>query len=90
MVTFAAAFSAPTLSDRLLRRNDVSYGVYIYHGPVINLLLATGLGAVALRFPLAIALTIALAYGSWRLVEKPALGLKRHPLYQHRAARLAS
>jgi peptidoglycan/LPS O-acetylase OafA/YrhL len=90
IVTFAAAFSDPTLSDRLLRRNDVSYGVYIYHGPVINLLLATGLGSAWLRFPLAIVVTIALAYASWRLVEKPALALKRHPLYQHRAARLVS
>jgi peptidoglycan/LPS O-acetylase OafA/YrhL len=40
--------------------------------------------------PVAIALTIGVAYASWRLVEKPALSLKRHPLYQHRSARLAS
>jgi peptidoglycan/LPS O-acetylase OafA/YrhL len=89
-VTFAAAFSANTLSDRLLRRNDISYGVYIYHGPVINLLLATGLGAAWMGLPLAVVATIGLAYASWREVEKPALTLKRHPLYQHRAARLAS
>lgn len=88
--TFAAAFSANTLSDRLLRRNDLSYGVYIYHGPVINLLLATRLGAAWMGFPLAVAATLGLAYASWRMVEKPALTLKRHPLYQHRAASLAS
>jgi peptidoglycan/LPS O-acetylase OafA/YrhL len=89
-VTFAAAFSANTLSDRLLRRNDISYGVYIYHGPVINLLLATGLGAAWMSLPLAVVATIGLAYASWREVEKPALTLKRHPLYQHRAASVAS
>lgn len=90
IVTFTAAFSANTLSDRLLHRNDVSYGVYIYHEPVINLLLATGLGARWISLPIAIALTIGVSYASWRLVEKPALSLKRHPLYQHRSASLAS
>ena len=90
VLTFSAAFSANTLSDRLLRRNDVSYGVYIYHEPVINLLLATGLGARWASFPIAIALTIGLSYASWRLVEKPALSLKRHPLYQHQSETLAS
>ena len=90
MVTFAAAFSANTLSDRLLHRNDLSYGVYIYHGPVINLLLATGLEAGWIGFAIAIASTLGLSYASWHLVEKPALSLKRHPLYQHRSASLAS
>lgn len=89
-LAFSAAFSATALSDRLLRRNDVSYGVYIYHEPVINLLMVAGLGAYWMSVPVAIALTIGVAYASWRLVEKPALSLKRHPLYQHRSARLAS
>jgi peptidoglycan/LPS O-acetylase OafA/YrhL len=82
-VVFAAAFSANTLSDRVLRRNDVSYGVYIYHGPVINFLLATGFVAGWAGIPIAMASTFGLAYASWRLVEKPALGFKKHPLYQH-------
>jgi peptidoglycan/LPS O-acetylase OafA/YrhL len=89
ILTFTAAFSANTLSDRLLRRNDVSYGVYIYHEPVINLLLVLGLGARLVSVPFAIALTIAVAFASWRLVEKPALSLKRHPLYQHVSASAA-
>lgn len=89
VLTFAAAFSWNSLSDRVLRRNDLSYGVYIYHEPVINFLLASGwsgLGGVLV----AIAATLGLAYGSWRLIEKPALRLKRHPLYQHRPASVAS
>jgi peptidoglycan/LPS O-acetylase OafA/YrhL len=90
VLTFTAAFSANTLSDRLLRRNDVSYGVYIYHEPVINLLLALGLGALWMSIPLALALTIGVAFASWRLVEKPALSLKRHPLYQHVSASAAA
>lgn len=46
-VTFAGAFFGTALSDRLLRRNDLSYGVYLYHAPVINLLLVTGIAAAA-------------------------------------------
>jgi peptidoglycan/LPS O-acetylase OafA/YrhL len=83
MVTFAAAFSAPTLSERLLRRNDVSYGLYIYHRPVINVLLLTGAIGGRTGVVIALALSVALAYASWRLIEKPALALKRHPLYRH-------
>jgi peptidoglycan/LPS O-acetylase OafA/YrhL len=90
VLIFAAAFSRNTLSDRLLRRNDLSYGVYIYHGPVINLLLATGWGAGVSGVLITMGATLGLAYGSWRLIEKPALALKRHPLYQHRSASVAS
>lgn len=85
IVTFATAFSANTLSDRMIRRNDLSYGVYIYHMPVANFLIAERLGAGAGGVLVTVMMTLALAYASWRLVEKPALGFKRHPLYQHRS-----
>jgi peptidoglycan/LPS O-acetylase OafA/YrhL len=80
---FAAAYSNAGLSDRLLKRNDISYGIYIYHMPVVNFLLAVGMVGSKLGLSIAIALTIALAYGSWTLIERPALALKKHPLYQH-------
>ncbi|HSY08598.1 MAG TPA: acyltransferase [Steroidobacteraceae bacterium] len=83
VATFSAAFSCNWLSDKTLRRNDLSYGVYIYHMPVANTLLAVGLGGRAIGFPCAIFATLLCAYASWRLIEKPALHLKRHPLYQH-------
>ena len=86
LVTFAAAFSAPRLSDLLLRRNDVSYGLYIYHRPVINVLVLTGVLGAHRGVATALLLSVALAYSSWRLIEKPALIFKRHPLYQHRPA----
>ncbi len=84
VLTFTAAFSCGSLSDRILRRNDLSYGVYIYHEPVINFLLARGVSAGWIGFPLAIASTLGISYLSWRFVEKPALNLKQHPLYRHR------
>ncbi len=72
----SAATSAPGLSDRLLRHHDVSYGLYIYHMPVIAVM-----GRVGLRsFPLAIAASVAIAIASWTLVEKPFLLSKRTSL----------
>lgn len=85
VLTFAAAFTRPHLSDTLLRRNDISYGVYIYHMPVVNLLIALGLAGSAIGFPIALCLTLICAGLSWRLVEKPAMRWKKHPLYQHEA-----
>jgi peptidoglycan/LPS O-acetylase OafA/YrhL len=56
---------------------DLSYGIYVWHMPVINLLLVL---AVSRAAPLAFALTLAIAALSWTLVEKPALRLKRKSL----------
>jgi peptidoglycan/LPS O-acetylase OafA/YrhL len=83
VLIFAAAYSNNRLSDRILRRNDISYGIYIYHMPVINLLLAERMGGSTVGLSIAIAVTIVLAFASWILIERPALALKKHPLYQH-------
>lgn len=61
------------------RRNDISYGVYIYAFPVQQLLVLAGaaaLGAWAYT-ALCIACTLPLAALSWLLVEGPAMRLKR-------------
>jgi peptidoglycan/LPS O-acetylase OafA/YrhL len=76
-LVFRLAYTQPGLSDRLLHRNDISYGVYIYHMPVINLLLFHGLHHSAGSVVLASAATLAAAWLSWRYVERPALRLKR-------------
>lgn len=55
---------------------DLSYGCYVWHMPVINLLLVLAIPDAALAF----GLTLALATASWFLVEKPALRLKRQSL----------
>lgn len=86
ILTFAAAFSAPSLSDRLLRRNDLSYGVYLYHWPVIVLIVFTGVAAGLWGGLLAVSVALALAGGSWWLIERPALRCRRHPSYTHEAS----
>ena len=77
---FSGAYSKPELAARLLRHNDVSYGVYIYHIPVINLLMYYGLVERGADVILAMAGTIVLALLSWFWVERPAIRRKRHPL----------
>lgn len=62
--------------------NDVSYGVYIYGWPT-----AQALAYLAIQrqitlspiayFALTMALTLPIAFASWKLVEKPFLSLKR-------------
>lgn len=57
-------------------RHDLSYGIYVWHMPVINLLLTLGLPSPTL----AVGSSILLGALSWILVERPALRLKRTSL----------
>jgi peptidoglycan/LPS O-acetylase OafA/YrhL len=55
---------------------DLSYGTYIWHMPIINLLLVIHIRNALLVF----GLTYLIATVSWFLVERPALRLKRKSL----------
>jgi peptidoglycan/LPS O-acetylase OafA/YrhL len=63
-------------------RADLSYGVYIYHWPVFQLLVVA-LGAGTLPTPVFVVVGLAVSLGpavlSWYLVEKPALSRKHSP-----------
>jgi peptidoglycan/LPS O-acetylase OafA/YrhL len=74
----AAAFSSSARLQRFGRRGDLSYGIYLYHYPILQLLVqhtGAALNAYTL-FLLAYPLTCGLALLSWRLLEKPALDRK--------------
>jgi peptidoglycan/LPS O-acetylase OafA/YrhL len=73
----ASATSAPGLADRILHRQDISYGTYLYHLLVINVLVSFGLVGSAWPAAGAIAMALLLATASWVLVEKPFLRRKR-------------
>ena len=77
MLIFRCAYVRADLSERLLGRNDISYGVYIYHMPVINLMVFHGLNTSAWGVIAAGGATLAFALISWRWVERPALRLKK-------------
>ncbi len=69
----------------LARLGQISYGLYLYHFPVLAIMLdiARGLGFMGKLYALkilSIVLSIALASLSWRFIERPLLALRyRHP-----------
>ncbi len=86
-LTISFALTAPGLAEKLLRGNDISYGLYIYHMLVINVFVQTGQVGDTSKLAIAIALSIVLAMLSWRFVEAPALRLKsdtQHPVLRSR------
>jgi peptidoglycan/LPS O-acetylase OafA/YrhL len=73
-------------------RTDLSYGFYIYHWPLQQLLVLTALGTapVAVFVAVSIALALLPAAASWYLVERPALRHKDSPLPDRLAEGLAA
>jgi len=76
----ALSYSRPKLGERILRGNDFSYGLYVYHMPAINLALHLGAPHALLSASAALGGAFALAVASWRFVERPFLRRKRGAL----------
>lgn len=74
------AYTAPGLADRMLGDTDISYGLYIYHGLVLNVLVALGLTGNGGYLAVVMVAAAVLAYLSWVLVERPSLRRKRSTL----------
>ena len=92
---FAPLFAYPVLwlgahlpFKRVGAVNDYSYGIYIYAWPVSQLLAIWGVARWGyLPFTLlTIAATVPMAIGSWWLVEKRALSLKKLTLFRVRGS----
>ncbi|WP_077036408.1 acyltransferase [Pelomonas sp. KK5] len=75
LAVLSLAFSWPALSTRLLRGNDLSYGLYLFHMPVVNALIVLGFAGLT-GAALAIAGAVACAAASWWLLERRALARK--------------
>ena len=71
------AFKNPGLSKRVLGGNDYSYGLYIYHMPVVNVFMIYGLKGSWTLAAACLAISAAFAVLSWQIIERPALRLKR-------------
>ena len=72
-------YRGPEIVDRVMRRiGDISYGTYIYAFPVQQTIIHydTGIDPVTLT-AYTVPITYACAFLSWRLVERPALRLRR-------------
>ena len=76
------ATTSPSLSISILKNNDISYGIYIFHMPVINYLLYKNID-YPLNFLLAIVLILLLSSISWFFIEKPFLSFKKYTLRKY-------
>lgn len=71
-------YQGPRLLSRLTRLiGDLSFGTYVWHVLVINVLIWKGWTEQWWAVLAVIVITLVIAELSWRLVEKPALRLKR-------------
>jgi peptidoglycan/LPS O-acetylase OafA/YrhL len=74
------AHSALPLSgsfQRFVHDSDLSYGLYLYHMPIINLLLYLSLFSVLPSIAFVVVASLGAAALSWYSIERPALRHKR-------------
>lgn len=76
VTVISLAYTVPHAAERLLRGNDVSYGVYLYHGLVINIIVEAALPRNAMSTPIVLLSALLLGYISWVLIERPVIRTK--------------
>lgn len=76
---FSFAFSFRGLSEKLLNKNDFSYGIYIYHGFLLNLFVGIGINKQE-YVPIFCLLVFILGTLSWFFIEKNFIR-KTNPSY---------
>jgi peptidoglycan/LPS O-acetylase OafA/YrhL len=74
--TLAAAFTIGNIFDKI-KNIDISYGIYIYHMPIINLFLSNNLLYQSKFLFLILFIILLISLFSWFFIEKPILNLKR-------------
>ena len=77
VATISFAYTLPTLSKKIFKGNDISYGVYIYHGLVLGVVVQLHLLNNSLYILVILGTTILLATLSWLCIEKPIMKIKR-------------
>jgi len=75
--SISLAYTLPGLSKKLLKGNDISYGVYIYHGLILNVIVELKLFGDYKYLALLIVATFILAFASWKFIEEPILKRKK-------------
>ena len=80
LIIFKIAYIKIKIPENFFNNNDISYGIYLYHMPIVNFLIYKNLTKTYLLLPLCITLTILLAIISWKLIEKPFISFKKTTL----------
>lgn len=70
----------PIARKKIIQVNDLSYGTYIYHMPVINMFVERGLTGTYSVFIYSLALTLLLSGISWKYIEQKFIRMKRKSL----------
>ena len=80
------AITAPSIG-RFGKYGDVSYGIYLYHFPIVQIFLALGLFARApvVSLVLIFGLVLVLAFASWHVIENPFLHRRSHAVAEMRS-----
>lgn len=84
---FSAAYTRPELTNKLIGKTDISYGVYIYHMLIVQTFYKLGWCENIYILPL-ILIVFSVSWFSWHFIESPALKLKKHSLYKATLAKL--
>jgi peptidoglycan/LPS O-acetylase OafA/YrhL len=83
LLTLKLAHTRPALSKTLLDGNDLSYGIYIYHMPIVNFMLFYGFKDTVWSLLIVLMVTVGMAFMSWKFIEKPSLKLKKIALRKY-------
>ncbi len=76
LVSVSMAYTGAGIANKLLNGNDISYGVYVYHGLVHNVFFQIGFTETWQEGLIAIFVTIAAGVASWIFVERPFIRKK--------------
>lgn len=76
VLIFSFAYSNTNLSMAILQKTDISYGIYIYHMPIVNYLIYTNYFSGYQAGAIALMLVITTSLLSWHVLEKKFLKLK--------------
>ncbi len=82
VTVIACAYTVTGLAQRFLGGNDISYGVYIYHGLLINFGLHLGAQGSYGAALLLVICSIGAGWLSWQFVERPMLAMKKRAVLQ--------
>ena len=80
VTVISLAYTRPDFGKKLLKGNDISYGVYIYHGIIINILIEEYKVYHIYDLFVVMVATIIIATLSWNFIEKPILRRKKQTL----------
>lgn len=72
------AYTYKSVGQKLTGGNDYSLGIYLYHMPVINVVLALGLAGSNLSLLYVTLIVGILAFLSWKYIEQPALASRQN------------